>query len=138
MQPITQAFTSEAIEADDMSYRKALSKVAKTLETMHGANMFHGNLKSENILVDRSGDGQVKVVTIATAMSGQNSRDYQVTSHSIPNWITPEIVNENIYEGPRAKDDVWAFGILAYELSTCENEKTPFSTLQSLVDPDEA
>ena len=53
-----------------MSYRKALSKVAKTLETMHAANIFHGNLKSENILVDQSGEGEVKVVTIATAMSG--------------------------------------------------------------------
>lgn len=99
--------------------------------------MFHGNLKSGNILVGKNGEGEVKVVTSATAMSAQNSREYTVDSNSIPNWITPEIVDERVDEGPSAKDDVWALGCLAYELSTCGNQKTPFNTLQALVDPDE-
>ena len=100
--------------------------------------MYHGNLKSENILVSRDGTGKVKVVTSATAMSALNSREYSIDSvRGIPNWVTPEICDERVDEGPSAKDDVWALGCLAYELSTCGNLKTPFNSLQALIDPDE-
>ena len=52
----------------------------------------------------------------------------------MPNWITPEIVEERVDVAPAEKDDVWALGGLAHELfSTCDNQRTPFSSLDQLV-----
>ena len=56
----------------------------------------------------------------------------------MPNWITPEIVEERVDVSPAEKDDVWALGGLAYELfSTCGNQRTPFSSLEHLINDDE-
>ena len=117
--------------------RKALSKVVNTLKTMHSNKIYHGNLKTANILVNKNGTGEVRVVTQGTASSVLNQRDYAVKSQCLPNWITPEIIEEKVDVGPAAKDDVWALGGLAYELFTkCINqnriERTPFSSLQQL------
>ena len=43
--------------------RQAFKQVVNTLKTMHGKQMYHGNLKTANILVNKNGLGEVKIVT---------------------------------------------------------------------------
>ena len=129
MVPISAAFSGRSYE----DKRRALFQVMNILKTMHENEVYHGNLKTANILANKNGTGEIKVVTKCTAFSSLNQRDYAVNSYSLPSWVTPEIIEERVDVGPAAKDDVWALGGLAHELfSTCRNQRTPFSSLEQL------
>lgn len=91
-----------------------LRGILEPLAAMHKAQLAHGDLKMENVLLAR--DGGVVLIDFGTDRlrhrgSGANGKQLAVIGS--PRTIAPEIVRGKIAD---AKADVYAFGALLYEL----------------------
>jgi serine/threonine-protein kinase len=93
-------------------------QLADALAYLHGHGIVHRDLKPENVLVDQ--DGQLKIADFGTAMlTGARRLTWKHLSESLgtPDYMSPEQV-----QGERgdARSDIYAWGIMAYELLTGE------------------
>ncbi|HEX6764943.1 MAG TPA: protein kinase, partial [Polyangiaceae bacterium] len=87
-------------------------QVASGLVHMHRRNVFHADLKPNNIMVSKAGD--VKIIDFGTAR-GQNRRCRTVAGvvFAKPGYVAPEVAN-NTPGGVPA--DLYAFGVILWEL----------------------
>lgn len=91
-------------------------QLAEALGYLHAHGIVHRDLKPENILV--TADGQLKIADFGTAMlEGARRLTWKHLSESLgtPDYMSPEQI-----QGGRgdARSDVYAWGILMYELVT--------------------
>jgi tetratricopeptide (TPR) repeat protein len=113
-----------------------LVDIARAVQAAHAANIIHRDLKPQNILL--TADGQLKVTDFGLA------KRLQVDDHltqtgliaGTPAYMAPEqALGETI--GPLA--DVWALGIIFYELLTGRvpfAAASPIGILQQVLDDD--
>jgi serine/threonine protein kinase len=83
--------------------------VASALVMMHRRNIFHGDIKPNNIMLGRN--GQVKVIDYGLAwIKGQEKHRIQGT----PEYMAPEQVKKTVNE----KTDIFNFGATMYRMIT--------------------
>lgn len=91
-----------------------LTQVASGLEAIHASGVVHRDLKPENVLLTNA--GEVKICDFGTARLTEGPR---LTQHGgvlgSVNYLSPEYVEKNILD---ERSDIYALGVLAYELIT--------------------
>src|SRR5262245_19002078 len=103
---ILEAGTGEpvAVQAD------LLEQTLRALHYLHRVGIIHRDLKPENVLVVR---GQVKVLDFELSVRrGEESAEDRALAGT-PGYIAPEVLRG---EGPSEQSDLYAFGVIAYEL----------------------
>jgi hypothetical protein len=99
-----------------------LIDIASALVTAHAHGVIHRDLKPENIV--RSSDGQVKVLDFGLARidpsRASNLRRLTETGMTLgtPGYMAPEQLTARDVD---ARADIFAFGVLAWELATAEH-----------------
>lgn len=101
--------------------------IATGMSYLHSQNIFHGNLKPSNILIDeylhpKIGDFgllNMKLLFLNNCSVEYMNSQSESTTNDIP-YMAPEILEFNVYS---ELSDVYAFGSIVYEILTCE---TPF------------
>jgi len=88
---------------------------AQGMNYLHTVKILHRDLKSLNLLVDEFWN--VKVADFGTSRQAANTMT-QCAGTAL--WMAPEVVRGSMYT---SKADVYSFGIIMWELLTCE---TPF------------
>lgn len=105
-----------------------LISIAAALAAAHAHGIVHRDLKPENVI--RRADGQIKVLDFGLARFGPGERDAPTVTRltedgvaiGTPGYMAPE----QLSGGPvDVRTDVFAFGVLAWELATGEH---PFGT----------
>ena len=92
---------------------KYVSQAAQGVAHLHSLKVLHRDLKSSNFFL-RHGDllvGDLGCSRLLDATNGLAS-----TMVGTPYYLSPELCNNEPYD---AKSDVWALGVVAYELLTC-------------------
>ena len=107
---------------------RILDQLGQALGAVHAAGLVHRNLKPESILIGQSRDGLeiVKLTNFGLVRSdepkGEGERTRTGPMHGTPRYWSPEQV---LGAPVDARSDIYAFGVLAYELLT---GATPFES----------
>ena len=87
------------------------SKVVKGISYCHKKNIFHRDIKLENILVLK--DDTVKIIDFGFAIKC-NRETFQKLFCGTPNYMAPEIVKKEKYMA--CYSDIWSLGVLFYAM----------------------
>lgn len=94
-----------------------LCQIVDGLKYLHNFNIFHRDLKPQNILIDRNLN--LKITDFSFAKE-DNEENLSQTMCGSPLYMAPEILNYQEYTN---KTDLWSIGVIMYELIV---GKTPY------------
>ena len=145
------AFTMEYVDGGDLADRigsdeeleideiiQMLSQICSGVRSIHEAGIIHRDLKPENILLTKGGDVKITDFGIARTGTGPKLTEYGGVVGTI-DYVSPEYLEKGHVDH---RSDIYAMGILAYEMVTGES---PFKgksvietmTLRLRTDPEE-
>ena len=101
----------------DLEASKVMKSLLKGVVYVHNRDIVHRDLKPENILLQNERDDCFEVKIVDFGLSAEtNWRKGSNTRAGTPLYMAPEQV---IGKGYSKKVDIWACGIIAYQLLTC-------------------
>lgn len=103
------------------------------LEYLHDQGKIHRDLKSQNILLNQTGEVKLTDFGVSTQLSSNFSR--RNTTVGTPYWMAPEVILNN-NGGHSYKADLWSLGCCVYELFTgkppLQNHFSPMKALRQI------
>ncbi|KAG9389509.1 Protein kinase domain [Carpediemonas membranifera] len=88
--------------------RMFLHQLVSGLDYMHKKGIAHRDLKPENLLLNADGDLKISDFGLASEDAARMLK----TVCGTPNYIAPEILRSQPYDGKRA--DIWSVGVILY------------------------
>jgi TolB-like protein/tetratricopeptide (TPR) repeat protein len=115
-------------------------QIAVALEHAHQQGIVHRDLKSSNVVIGPDGTAKVLDFGLSRRLPGKEggmSREWTTTTHDALAGTLSHMAPE-VLRGERAdvRSDVWALGVLVYELATGElpfKGRTPFETSSAIL-----
>lgn len=111
-----------------------VTQICSALGSAHAEGVYHRDLKPENVVVMEDADGNLRAKVIdfgiAKVMNSVVTKDTGTARH----WGTPQYMSPEQIEGKvaTAATDVYALGVVAYELLTGQNPFDYVSPLEIL------
>lgn len=90
-------------------------EIAKGLAALHAANLVHRDVRPDNILLGRTGEVQLMNAGVVFEPEGASEFGMARSVYGTPHYIAPEALKGS---PPDPKTDIYALGVLAYELIT--------------------
>eukprot|EP00929_Paragymnodinium_shiwhaense_P009758 TRINITY_DN114059_c0_g1_i1.p1 TRINITY_DN114059_c0_g1~~TRINITY_DN114059_c0_g1_i1.p1 ORF type:complete len:779 (-),score=154.69 TRINITY_DN114059_c0_g1_i1:99-2435(-) len=97
------------------------------LSHLHGRHILHRDVKCENIFLADAENEEVRIGDLGLAKTLRNTEGLTSTICGTPKYLSPEEVRHERYD---SKTDMWAMGIVLYEMCS-DNHKGPFESLMS-------
>ena len=105
---------------DDRLKTKIIRQIAIALEKMHSMNIYHRDIKPDNIIVDD--DLNAKITDFGIARLPESELTLTKETFGTPNYLSPEAFNTAKVDH---RSDFFSLGILAYLFYLC---RQPFPT----------
>lgn len=124
---------------EEREARSIIQQIVSTLHFCSVRNVIHRDIKPENILVFEAGEKSVdwrhgwivKLCDFGWATHSINQS--RMTFCGTPDYLAPELVSSTPYDD---KVDVWAVGVLTYELLTGASPFDPSANADASLPPD--
>jgi len=98
-------------QLDENEAKSIFRQVLSGISYLHGKNIYHRDIKLENLILDEN--GCVKIIDFGFATFSQKTKFLSFFCGT-PSYMPPEIVQKKDYLGPSA--DMWSCGILLYTI----------------------
>ncbi len=135
------AFTMEFIGGGDLADRinadsaipieetiRMLGQMCSGVQAIHDAGIIHRDLKPENILITAQGDIKITDFGIARTGTGPKLTDHGGVVGTI-DYVSPEYLERGQVD---ARSDIYALGVLAYEMITGESPFRGQSVIETM------
>ena len=102
----------------EASVWRYLLQTAEGLAHLHGLKILHRDLKTSNLFLTGdgpSGEPSVKIGDLGVSRLMGTATEFAQTMVGTPYYLSPELCENAPYN---EKSDVWALGVVAYELAT--------------------
>ena len=100
-------------EYDNTAKQIILCGIAHGMMTLHSRRILHRDLKPDNVLIDSNYHPYITDFGLSKFLDPDNSKSQSMSGCGTIFYMAPEIF-EDVHYGP--KTDVYAFGILMYEV----------------------
>lgn len=83
----------------------------------HSQGVSHRDLKPENLLLDSAGQLKISDFGLSALTRGDSNQSHVELLHTTcgtPNYVAPEVLADNGYDGPAA--DTWSIGVILFVL----------------------
>ncbi|KAF4524846.1 hypothetical protein B566_EDAN014697 [Ephemera danica] len=97
-------------------------QIADGMHYLHNNKIIHRDLKSPNVLIGK--DEVIKISDFGTCRQW-NDKSTKMSFAGTVSWMAPEVIRNEICN---EKVDVWSYGVLLWELLTCE---VPYKDMDS-------
>jgi serine/threonine protein kinase len=87
-------------------------EVLKAIDFLHSFGRVHRDIKTENILFNQEGDVKITDFGFTAQLTAENA--CRTTIVGTPAYMAPEMIDRDGYDD---KVDIWAVGIVAFELA---------------------
>jgi hypothetical protein len=118
MQHVPGRLLGRVIAEDEIPLPRALElagQILRTLEAVHAQGVVHADVKSDNILVERTADGEaITLIDFGLARTDDPWSSGGLVSGT-PEYMAPELVRG---EPPTVASDLYGAGVILYELLT--------------------
>lgn len=96
---------------DEGIVKHIFNQIISGITYIHAKNISHGDIKLENILIDKSNN--VKIIDFGFSTHNSNGKLLNFFCGT-PSYMPPEIIKRKNYVGAHA--DLWSIGVLLYTL----------------------
>lgn len=103
---------TRAVKLTESQIAYACKEVLHGILWLHENSRVHRDIKSDNILYDASGN--IKITDFGFSAEIKMEKELRRSIVGTPSWMAPEII---LGEGYNNKVDIWALGILVFELT---------------------
>lgn len=101
---------------DEKEIWKTLIQMTKALRILHEQKIFHRDLKSANVFLNRNGSSMLGDLNVSKVAK----KGLLYTQTGTPYYASPEVWRDQPYD---SKSDIWSLGCVIYEMTTL---KPPF------------
>jgi len=125
MQYVEGVTLRSVISSQGMGFRRAANiagQIGHALTAAHQRGVYHRDLKPENIMLQRAGDGEepVKLIDFGIATVRDARAELQDVDTTRVAGSHAYMAPEQLWGKPSAQSDIYAFGVIAYEILTGE------------------
>lgn len=120
-----------AYPMSEQDSRHIIRQVLQSLAIMHGEGFTHGDIKPRNILIkQRAIEGRPHIWWVKVADFGISKRAKEAsgmtTLMGTPEYMTPEMLQRGIVLEDLAAVDIWAVGVMTFNMLTRQAAFQPF------------
>lgn len=103
------------LDFDNTKRQMILVGISRGMMILHKNNVIHRDLKPENVLLDNDYKPLITDFGLSKIFTSQNSQSQSMATCGTYAYMAPEVIEGNRFS---TKADVYAFGILMYEVVT--------------------
>ena len=101
---------------DEKDIWRTLIETTRALKILHEKKIFHRDLKSANVFLNRDGSSKLGDLNVSKVAK----KGLLYTQTGTPYYASPEVWKDQPYD---SKSDIWSLGCVIYEMTTL---KPPF------------